>query len=416
MNVPDKAKLAELRNTGDKEVDDLVVQFASDHGYGALAGLLNLLFRWTPDDPFPPESSASPLLLIAAANEFLHKPGVLAGAVPGGIDWKSIDRAQQFYTRYQSSGLLILGCGSLPACYSIPGIARVLMGSGRLSMQVTRRLTETIAFLTEVMKPGSLGPGDGAIGVVWIRKVRLMHALMRRMMLADATGFGHLVEDTPANFFLKLDWTVQRESGDSPIDQLELGFVLLTFSWMVVNGFGHLGIRMNEEQRNDHIYTWAVIGHGLGMDEVLRPRDAATASALFDLIRSEYEEGTEQGRLLVAALLVYIIFRQREAIRERLPQPRPVLLRWFIRQCKPFWAGCLESLARTFVRDLTGVDTANKLWVPRAPFTHWVVGKLLRALITLLEMRQAGDWNPAKIGKGREKGLPRILGDRLKAR
>ena len=66
------------------------------------------------------------------------------------------------------------------------------------------------------------------------------------------------------------------------------------------------------------------------------------------------------------------------------------------------------------MRELTGTPTANRLWVARAPLIHWIAGEAGRALMTLAEMRQKGDWVPPVFGGvAREKGLPRLLGRNL---
>lgn len=86
-------------------------------------------------------------------------------------------------------------------------------------------------------------------------------------------------------------------------------------------------------------------------------------------------------------------------------------LLWLIRRTKPFAEACLESLARTLVRDLAGTQTANRLWIARAPLVHWVVGEIARGLMTLAEMRGRKDWLPRRLGgEAREKGFPRLLG------
>jgi hypothetical protein len=414
MKLPDIARLEALRKEGDAETDPLMDQIVLDHGIHALADLLDFLFRWSPDTPFPSPCPGVPAQVVAIVKPFLANADLPDAAVPGGIDWARIQRAQAFYKPYNLSGLMVLGCASLPACYANPGVALVLMGSGRLSVQVRQRLTQTITFLTTVMTPGNLGPGKNAPGALWIRKVRLMHAIMRRLTLANATPFGTLTEEKPSNVLLKLDWNKSSAPGAIPIDQLQLGFVLLTFSWLLVRGFGTLGVNMTETQRDDHIYTWAVVGYGLGIDADLRPLNAADARGLFERIRARFEAGTEEGRLLTAALVVYIVFRQHEAISEFLPRKRPPLLRWLIRRTKPFAEACLESLARTLVRDLAGTQTANRLWVARAPLVHWVLGEIARGLMTLAEMRGKKDWLPRSLGgEAREKGFPRLLGRQL---
>ena len=411
MKLPDGAELEALRRKGDAEADPIMGQIVREHGIHALAGLLDFLFGWRPGTAFPSPCPGVPRDVVAIAEQFLSNADLPGDAVRGGVDWARVDRSQVFYQDFKLSGLLVLGCASLPACYAHPGVALVLMGSGRLSVQVRQRLFETIAFLTMVMTPGSLGPAKDAPGALWIRKVRLMHALMRRLTLANATPFRSLTDEKPSNVLLKMNWNVHSDPGVLPIDQVELGFVLLTFSWLLVRGFGKLGIPMSDSERDDHIYTWAVIGRGLGIEAALRPLDAADAEALFESIRGRFESGTEEGRLLAAALVVYVIFRQREVIVEFLPRQRARWLQQLIQWVKPFAEACLESLARTLVRDLTGTQTANRLWVARAPLVHWLVGEGLRAAMTLLEMRQKGDWVPHMLGGvRREKGLPRLLG------
>jgi hypothetical protein len=291
------------------------------------------------------------------------------------------------------SGLTVLGCASLPACYAHPSIALLLTGSGRLVVQVTRRLGETIAFLLVMMTAGSLRKGGA--GVPWIRKVRLMHALMRKLALTKA---GTRTGDKLSDFLLGLDWQAKFASR-KPIDQVELAYVLQTFGWLLVRGFDLLGIELGESERNDHIYTWAVIGHGLGIVEDLRPQDARAARKLFEDVQAAREEGTEEGRLLTAALVVYIVRAQIEQA-EALPPWLLSLYRWQ----KAFADACFQSLARTLIRDLAGRQTAERLWVPRAPFLHWLVGLAMRAVMTLLEMKLPT-----------EKGLPRALGERLNA-
>ncbi len=402
MSLPGEADRRRLQKLGDPELDPLLDEFVVAGQEEALARLLSRMFTWMPGTPFPSSCDGVPAGILSTAKSFVEKDDVFGGAFGAkAIDWARVGRAQAFYDRHQALGMLILGCGSLPACYSIPGVALVLMGSGKLALQVRMRLMETIAFLTVVMKPGSLGPGGNLEGNRWVRKVRLMHGLMRCLMLADPQRFNHLADDQPANALLKLDWAGRSGSDDFPIDQVELGFVLLTFSWMVVRGYDSLGVKMTAEEKDDHVYAWAVIGHGLGIEPVMRPETAASARELFEELRDRYEDGTEEGRLLAASLIVYIIFRLRQGIREMLP---PAVLGFLLRHFKRFGAGCLESLARTFVRLLTGEDTANKLWVPRAPLLHWLAGLVVRLGLVLKDTGKAGD-----------KGLPRLLGAQFSA-
>lgn len=433
MGLP---SLDDLRAVGDPEAEPMLETLAQRHGLMVLAALLDRLLRWDPAGPFPASSQELPQAVIDKALEFLHKPGVLDGAMDGEtggtIDWSRIYRAQMLFSQYLHSGLIVLGCASLPACYAFPGVALVLMGSGRLSVQVQRRLEDTSAFLTLVMSPGALEPpgedGQSGPGTLWIRKVRLIHALMRRLTLADPGEVGvTLALEKPSHFLLNLDWKLECDrhgiSNLMPIDQVELGFVLLTFSWLLVRGFGALRVPMTEQEMDDHIYAWAVIGHGLGIDRTLRPLTATAASDLFDRLEAKYVQGTQEGRLLVAALIVYIIIRQYDAINEKLAALRKTWAGAILRQpwvqgliawAKPFIKGCLESLARTLVRELAGAQIAGRLWVPRSPFIHWVVGRLFRIAMSALEYK-GREWLMVQFRR-RETGLPMAIGRQLEPR
>ncbi len=420
----DKApETTNLRAVGDPPADEFVERLKDKHGVLAIGALLDLLLQWDPTSAFPKPPDGLPIEVVEEAQGFLHARGVLDGAFPE-IFWPKIHRAQRLFAKFERSGLIVLGCASLPACYAFPGVASVLMGSGRLSVQVTRRLQDTIAFLTKVMTPGSLDPKgedkkESGDGTLWIRKVRLVHALMRCLTLADPKNLEEeLALDRASHFFLNLDW----QSGENakkdlmPIDQCELAFVLLTFSWLLVRGFRRLYVPMSAKEADDHIYTWSVIGHALGIRESLRPGTAKAAEAMFDGMEATLEQGTEGGRLLAAALVVYIVGRQREAVLEYLPHPRKPWVQSLITLIKPFAEACLESLARTWVRKLAGPRTAKFLWIPRAPFIHWVVGKILRTAMRWLEQIRQRDFRPRIFGgKRSEAGLAARIGYRLRS-
>lgn len=397
LAMPD---LAYWGTVGDTEADPLVAGWACRPGVSQIATLLDHMMRWDPREEFPPPPGLDPAV-HQAAKAFLEREDVLDDAFAGAaVDWARVERAQAGFQEFLMSGLMVLGCASLPACYVHPGVALILSGSGRLMVQVSRRLRETIDFLRVVMTPESLRKGGA--GVRWIRKVRLMHALMRALTLADAAGFRHLAGGEKASdYLLALEWR-KRFAQRTPIDQVELAYVLLTFSWLLVRGFDELGIERSAAQQDDHIYAWAVIGHGLGIGEALRPLERSAARRLFEQIRAEREQGTEEGRLLAGALIVFIVMAQREQVRLLLRDAAPwqqALIRWVEPLLDPFF----QSQARTLVRKLAGIVPAEKLWVPRAPFIHWLVGVLLRAGMKAIEMRS---------GRA-EKGLPRVLGKRF---
>ena len=93
-----------------------------------------------------------------------------------------IGRGQDLFQELGPEVLLILGCYSLPAAYAATKGARVLAQTGFLTEDTDRRLGETSQMVVDVMTTGGLEPGG--TGVWAARKVRLMHAAIRHLVLA----------------------------------------------------------------------------------------------------------------------------------------------------------------------------------------------------------------------------------------
>jgi hypothetical protein len=301
----------------------------------------------------------------------------------------------------------VLGCASLPECYAQPEIASTLIVSGRLADQVRRRLVETVEFVLAVMEPGALddeGPGGGW---AWIRKVRLIHAVMRRLTLLDPQDYqdANPSGNPLVDFLLKREW---RRPDSTPIDQLELAFVLLSFSWVVIRGWARLGVRVSAAQRADYMFAWSVIGRVLGIgDERLLPRTEAEGRALFTQLKSEFRrrdaefaaaaagdsrlDPDEPGRLLAVALGVIVVDLIRVTMRKTLYE-RLRLMR--LQALQPWLARLLErpcmiefflSLPRTFMHGLLDAATAQRLWIVRVPFLHGLLGTLVMRRMSLIE-------------------------------
>jgi hypothetical protein len=195
------------------------------------------------------------------------------------------------------------------------------------------------------------------------------------------------------------DWSSERD--DEPVDQIEVAYVMLTFSWVVVDGLRKLRVPMSEQQSRDHIYLWAMVAHMLGVVDELLPRQPGEelefAQALFERVRGGclaagddrlavghelwkepraahvQRAGLEAGRQLMAVLLVVALDVQRATFPERW--------RWVQRQR---WIDdALMDLPRFLVRRLAGVPTARLLYVGRVPFLHWLICKLALWLVDL---------------------------------
>ena len=374
MSLPSDDELDRLRIVGDEDADRFVDGLTARlGGIAALADALTAVTWWydvgnAPPPGVPPE-------VVAFVREPPPPP-------PPWIDDAAIARAQALFQECRYAALVVLACGSLPACYAQPNIADVLSASGRLMVDVRRRLQETVAFTSIVMTPGSLAPGGA--GLQWIRKVRLMHAMMRALKLATPVPRQRATGDDLADMLLSRLWS---DAHLAPVNQVELGYVLLTFSWVALRGWKRLGIRLTDRERSDYLLAWAWIGRLLGVTDPLlgyvndRGAEATGAEALFERIRGRYELGTEAGQLLTAALGVIVVEQQAQALRKMvLPALPEVLalavaaaLKWLPR----FTEESAIAMGRSLMRSLAGLPTARQLRVGRSPLLYWLPGWLL---------------------------------------
>ena len=214
-----------------------------------------------------------------------------------------------------------------------------------------------------------------------MRKVRLTHAVLRAVakQIQGASSSNHV-------------GSVQRAG--AWLDQLELAYVLLTFSWVMVDGLSKLGLPMSSAESDDHVYSWAVVGHMIGIVDELLPGSPSVpvgeAKQMFELIRSgllapgdplgETNPAVEDGRVLMGALMVILVDEQRKST-------PPPFREWIARY---HWLDeALQNLPRILVRQLAGIPTARMLRLGRAPFLHWVVGRIALLLIDLRTWEQA---------------------------
>jgi hypothetical protein len=365
--------LGKWKDDGDPEADEVVHRIEARLGVPFLCELPRVVGSWhlkPPQGQIPDE-----------AWEYLLRPYKM----PDWVDPERLRRAQENYRNRATLGEVVLGLYSLPVLYVDPDIALVLVHTGRLVLHVRERLDETREFVSTVMAPGSLDhPGAGWLT---IRKVRLMHAVIRRL---GALGEDACKPHRPGASFLAVlnAYRVAGHSTGVQLNQVALAFTLLTFSWVMVSGVARLGYPMRPKEADDHIYSWAVIGHMMGIVDDLLPGGPKLrvddAQRLFDGILGELlakgdpigvkVPGAEEGRQLIAALLVITVDLQRETI----PSP----FREWIKDHR--WLDlALQDLPRTLVRRLCGDGTADMLHVGEAPWFHSLICRLALIFINL---------------------------------
>jgi hypothetical protein len=252
-----------------------------------------------------------------------------ASHVPVWVDWDTCDRGGAMLMRAGPLGGAVLGTRSLVLGYASPGGNKPLVFSGRLKEQAGRRLNETARFVQAVCRPGGMRPfGEG-----WqiTLKVRLIHAQVRRMLLAssrwDAAAWGH------------------------PINQHDLGGTTLLFSVAMIDGLRRLGVRIEPEEADDYIHLWRWTGRTIGVDADVLPASEAEAMRLASLIEATMGEPDQDARDLTRALF--------EAAYARCVTPED-----FREATRKITFGQLVC------RELIGDELADKLAIPRLPMRY----------------------------------------------
>lgn len=203
-------------------------------------------------------------------------------------DWanrEQIALGQQVFWKYGREIMLILLCRSLPMSYICANGAEVLTTTARLvdfpkSPQYTRRLIETLQFAINVAEDENQLHTPLGKGPVAIKKVRLMHATIRRYIheqMEWPTALGH------------------------PINQEDQLITMCSFSIEVVKGLQKMGITLSEAERDAYVHLWRVACFLLGVEEKFLPDSYEAACQMSERILSKQAAKSEQGQLLCAS-------------------------------------------------------------------------------------------------------------------
>ncbi|WP_433696685.1 oxygenase MpaB family protein [Nocardiopsis sp. CA-288880] len=259
--------LVPMLQVGDPLADAVIAEF-DEHGRSARAALQRGLAEGrasVPDAPPAVDALLAHAETVPAwvSQELLEQGDRPSLAVP--FHWRS----------------LAFSVGSLTHTYSSPSIARLLVGTGRLTSTAPRRLAETGLWNASAILPGGLL--HGASGLVQTVQVRLLHARVR----AAATKHG---------------WDSDRWG--VPINQADVARTWLDFTVVPFKLLEGIGYRLTEEEQSLLYRYWWYVGHLLGLDEefFLGIEDHEQAGELLDLLDSTSAAPDENSRQLVGAL------------------------------------------------------------------------------------------------------------------
>jgi hypothetical protein len=180
-----------------------------------------------------------------------------------------VHAAQELFIAHGNLALIVLVCASLPECYVMKKGIQVLWLTQRLQEHVLRRLVETAQLVISVMWRGGLSP-DGS-GVRTAAKVRLMHAAIRHLILHGRPEAQDAKPSSFADVLLTVRWNTQ-ELG-YPINQEDLVYTLLTFSYVIPRGLEKLGVQVTPTQKEAFIHCWNIVGRIMGIREEILPEN-----------------------------------------------------------------------------------------------------------------------------------------------
>ncbi|WP_437586652.1 oxygenase MpaB family protein [Sorangium sp. So ce1000] len=205
---------------------------------------------------------------------------------PEWAEAEKVRLGQRLFHRYGMQMTLALFTWSLPSSYAWAKGARVLTWTGRIDKQVHRRLIETAQFVLDVMAEGGLE--RGGFGVRTAQKIRLLHAAIR--------------------YHVRRDPRWQSSEWGIPVNQEDQIGTILSLA-LVPRVLTRLGLDFTPEEEDAYFHCWRLIGHFMGIDPVLLPRDLDDGQQLWDAILERQVAPSEDGAALTKALVDYLKMR-----------------------------------------------------------------------------------------------------------
>lgn len=298
------ALLADFRQRQDPPADAVIEAVAALSGHVAVGRLMAWLGK-------PAEQNLDGL--PAVVQEFFQENA----RFPAFADWEKMQRGLQFFKKREGPIGLMLGFLSLPYTYLGANGVQVLMQSGRLLGDTRRRLEETGDFMFGLMNERAWKTGDAFARCL---KVRLIHAAVRWFTAQSG-------RHDPA-------W-------GAPVNQEDMAGTNLTFSWIVIRGLRRATLAPTDEEADDYLHLWNVVGALNGVDEMLLPQNLREAFLLDKAIAQRQFRPSPEGQALTKALL--------RAIEDLLP------------------GFTLKALPAAQMRFLLGDEYADALGIPEVP-------------------------------------------------
>ncbi|MFJ8040755.1 oxygenase MpaB family protein [Kitasatospora sp. NPDC096147] len=327
-----------LRLLGDPLADSVVAALF-ERGE---VGKFNTLMRW-----FAQSGQPLPDDVPEEARAYLEATSV----PPSWVDWDQMERARLFFVDNNVHISTALSFASMPACYVVPHIARLLSATHSLAYP-SKRMAETGQFTLYLMRPDAFEAGGRFLPAA--QKVRLLHASIRHHLRREGR------------------W--DEAALGVPICQEDMIGGQMMFSVQVLDALHRMGIHMSQEGAEAYFYAWRVVGAILGIELDAMPADLEQAREFSDRYMARHMGPSEEGVLLTRQLI--------DLYEEVVP------------------GTLFDPVVAALIRFLIGDTSADWLQVPRSPWDRAVT--LAPALLGVLERIEdaspLGAWALDRLG------------------
>jgi hypothetical protein len=275
--IPTDEKLDAMRLVCDPVVDEVITRYFASASREDVGALMHTLFRQG-------VLSATHPLVAAYTAALDGRPEAPIGP--------TVARGQRLFELYGPEILLTLGSYAVPLAYAAANGVQVIYRARRLKDDPIRRLCDTAQMVINVMQAGELARG----GIGWrsIRKVRLIHAVIRHLVAKD-----HEEKDEQGQV-TSSPW---QAAWGRPINQEDQAGTLLTFSIGAIHGLRLMGAQISKDDGDDYLSAWAAVGRLLGVEESLLPVDELEGAELAKKIGARQHAATPEGQMLMGHLL-----------------------------------------------------------------------------------------------------------------
>ena len=279
--------------------------------------------------------------------------------IPAWVDFQTLSQGGEVLLRAGILGGFVLGARSIIYGYTSPGGNKPLVFSGRLREQAARRLHETSRFVEAVSQRDGMRRFSDGFKITL--KVRLMHAMVRKMILRSSR------------------W--QSDDWGLPINQHDMVATTLLFSMVLLDGLRQLGCAISPSDSDDYMHLWRYVGWLIGVDEELLPSNEAEGRRYALVVKVTQGPPDEDARNLTQALLDAPMTEAKS----RFEKSRA----WIISQ-----------LGRGLCRGMMGDEIADQLGVQHTAFDY-VVPTLAGMVWPVEQVRRGGRLNPFFTAIGR---------------